>query len=239
MTLGGVDKDGNDASNEVTFMMLQTSGRLLLHDPPQALRIHKNTPPELWEAAIETTKRAGGVPTFENDDIIIPALMSRGLSLESARNYTLIGCVEPSGCGDEWPACGGTGTETYWNMANALILAINDGKQPLRLLGRKIGDNASLPVEKRAGPALPEMGSDFRCGLPTGFLYEMTDFQQVLDAFEAQVKLFVKWHASNINAFEYVAREILPLPIVPVRLTAAWKRVWTSCTAARDIIQRA
>jgi formate C-acetyltransferase len=42
----------------------------------------------------------------------------------------------------------------------------------------------------------------------------MTDFQQVLDAFEAQVKFFVKWHASCINAFEYVAREVLPLPLV-------------------------
>lgn len=216
MTLGGVDKDGNDASNPVTYMMLQSSGRLLLHDPPQALRIHKNTPPELWEAAIETTKRAGGVPTFENDDIIIPALMSRGLSLESARNYTLIGCVEPSGCGDEWPACGGTGTETYWNMANALILAINDGKNPLMYLGRKKAtdtDFSSKPV-KRAGPPIPDRGPDFRPGLPTGYLYEMTDFQQVLDAFEKQVRFFVKWHASCINAFEYVAREVLPLPIV-------------------------
>jgi formate C-acetyltransferase len=70
MTMGGVDSDGNDASNAVTYMMLQTVGRLVLHDPPQALRIHKNTPPELWEAAIETTKIAGGVPTFENDEVI-------------------------------------------------------------------------------------------------------------------------------------------------------------------------
>ena len=99
MTLGGVKADGSDATNEVTFMMLQASGRLLLHDPPQALRIHKGTPRKLWEAAIETTKLAGGVPTFENDDIIIPALMNRGMSLESARNYCLIGL---RGAGGDW-----------------------------------------------------------------------------------------------------------------------------------------
>ncbi len=195
MTLGGVDKDGNDASNAVTFMMLQTSGRLLLHDPPQALRIHKNTPPELWEAAIETTKRAGGVPTFENDDVIIPALMGRGLSLESARNYTLIGCVEPSGCGDEWPACGGTGTESYWNMANALVLAINNGINPMP--GRYGQPPATEPV-----------------GLETGYLGDMKTFQDVLDAYEKQVRFFVRWHANCINCFEYVARENLPLPLV-------------------------
>ena len=67
MTLGGVDRDGNDATNPVTYMMLQSSGRLVLHDPPQALRIHAGTPDALWEAAIETTKIAGGVPTFESD----------------------------------------------------------------------------------------------------------------------------------------------------------------------------
>jgi formate C-acetyltransferase len=112
MCLGGVKKeDGTDATNKVTYMMLQTMGRLVLHDPPQTLRINKNTPPELWEAAIETTKICGGVPTFENDDVIIPALMKRGLSLESARNYSPIGCVEPGGTGDEWPACGGTGSD--------------------------------------------------------------------------------------------------------------------------------
>ena len=190
MTMGGVKEDGTDASNAVTFMMLQAAGRLILHDPPQALRIHKNTPPELWEAAIETSKISGGVPTFENDDVIIPALMSRGLSLKSARNYTLIGCVEPSGCGDEWPACGGTGTESYWNLANALWLAINDGHNPL------------------ADPSAE------RCGLPTGYLYEMETFEEVLEAFKKQTDFFVKWHAACINSFEYMAREVLPLPLV-------------------------
>ena len=43
MTMGGVDEYGNDATNDVTYMMLQSAARLLLHDPPQALRIHKAT----------------------------------------------------------------------------------------------------------------------------------------------------------------------------------------------------
>ena len=193
MTLGGVREDGSDATNAVTYMMLQASGRLLLHDPPQALRIHKGTPPELWEAAIETTKLAGGVPTFENDEIIIPALIDRGLSLSSARNYCLIGCVEPAGTGDEWPACGGTGSETYWNLANALWLAINNGYNP-----------------KQVDDCVP----DKQVGLPTGYLYEMETFAQVQDAFKKQVEFFVKWHCANTNNFEYIAREVLPQPVV-------------------------
>ena len=193
MTLGGVKADGSDATNEITYMMLQASGRLLLHDPPQALRIHQRTPPELWEAAIETTKLAGGVPTFENDDIIIPALISRGLSLESARNYCLIGCVEPAGTGDEWPACGGTGSETYWNMANALWLAINNGHNPMKV---------------------DDCDPDKQVGLPTGYLYEMKTFEEVQEAFKKQVEFFVKWHVANTNNFEYIAREVMPQPVV-------------------------
>ena len=88
MCMGGVDKDGNDASNKITYMMLQSMARLVLHDPPQSLRIHKNTPPELWEAAIETTKICGGIPTFENDDVIVKSLLTRGFTLEDARNYS-------------------------------------------------------------------------------------------------------------------------------------------------------
>ncbi len=81
MTLGGVDRNGDDATNDVTYMMLQSAARLVLHDPPQALRVHSGTPAKLWDAAIGTTMISGGVPTFENDEILIPGLMTRGLSL--------------------------------------------------------------------------------------------------------------------------------------------------------------
>ena len=204
MVLGGVDKDGNDATNTVSFMMLQAMGRLVLHDPPHSMRVHKGTPKELWEAAIETTKICGGVPTFENDGVIIPALMKRGLSLESARNYSPIGCVEPGGTGDEWPACGGTGSVSYLNLVNGVWLGINDGYLPMPM-------NFGAPKQ---GEKLKTEANSERVGLPTGYLYEMESFDQVLDAYKKQIEYFVRWHAMNINSFEYVARQNLPLPIV-------------------------
>ena len=210
MTLGGVKKDGSDATNAVTYMMLQTVGRLVLHDPPQALRIHKNTPAELWEAAIETTKIAGGVPSFENDEIIIPTLMSRGLSLEDARDNCLIGCVELAGCGTEWPACGGTGSESYMNLANALLLAINDGYTTQPMI------NSFMP----APPGTP----NHRVGPATGYLYEMENIEQVRQAFKTQIEFFVKWHIMNISSFEYVAREILPNPLVSATMTGCMEK---------------
>ena len=214
ITIGGVDPvTGEDATNDVTYMVLQCSGRLVLHDPPVALRVHKGTPDDLWEAAIETTKLCGGVPSFESDEIIIPSLMDRGLSPESARNYCLIGCVEPAGCGDEWPACGGTGSASYWNMANALWLAINNGYNPMPVFSFHGGGES----EKNA-----RIGG--QVGLPTGYLYEMESFDQVLDAFKKQTEFFVKWHASMTNSFEYVARQQIPLPVVSATMDGCMEK---------------
>jgi len=193
MTLGGVTKDGRDATNAVTYMMLQSAGRLVLHDPPQSLRIHKQTPPELWDAAIETTKIAGGLPTFENDDAIIPALTARGLPIESARNYCLIGCVEPQGCGDEWASPGGNGTESFFNLLNAFLLGINNGYNPMPGRDGKLGGQV---------------------GLPTGYLYEMESFDDVLEAVKKQIEYFAAWQVSLVNTYEYVASEHMPLPLV-------------------------
>lgn len=197
MTLGGTDKEGNDATNAVTYMMLQSAGRLVLHDPPQALRIHDGTPDELWEAAIETTKLCGGVPTFESDKVIVPALMKRGIPLEDARNYCLNGCVEPSVGGYEWAQPGGTGTESYLNIANAFLLAINNGANPMRFPGG--------PEPKQTGPA-------------TGYLYEMTSMDQVLEAVKTQFDFFCKWQISCINAWESMAAFHNPLPMVSATL---------------------
>jgi formate C-acetyltransferase len=193
ITVGGVKRDGSDATNDVTYMLLECAQRLMLHDPPMSLRIHEGTPDKLWDIAIETTRACGGVPTFENDKVIVPALLDRGLSLESARNYCLIGCVEPGGCGDEWPASGGPGQETFWRIPGAVLLAINNGENPMPRFD-----------------GLPQR----RTGIPTGYLYEMESFDEVLEATKRQIEYFIDWHVSFTSVRECVARHHMPLPIV-------------------------
>lgn len=203
MTLGGVNKDGSDASNPVSYMMLQCCGRLLLHTPPQALRIHQNTPDELWEAAIMTNKLAGGVPSYEYDETIIPALMKRGIPLEDARNYCLIGCVEPQICGSEWAQPGGTGTESYINIVTALLQAINNGVNPFAFPG--------APEPTRTGPA-------------TGYLYEMENIDQVLAAVKEQIDFYCKWQCSCINAWESMSSFHTPLPMLSATVTGCMEK---------------
>jgi formate C-acetyltransferase len=197
ISVGGQMSDGSDAANPVSYMALQSLGRLKIHEPPIDVRVHQGTPKELWEASIATTKRVGGIPSLQNDDVIIPALMRKGIPLEDARNYCIIGCVEPAVSGCEWPACGGTGKETYWNMANALLLAINNGINP------KTGKQA---------------------GLHTGYLYEMNSFEEVKAAYKKQVEFFVDWQVSLINMFELMIGQLVPLPAVSAMMDGCMEK---------------
>ena len=193
ITLGGVDMEGRDATNPVTYMFLQSSARMSLNIP-QALRVHEGTPYELWEAAVETTKICGGIPTFESDIAIIPAMMRRGVPLEYARNYCLHGCVEPGIGGYEWCEPGGTGNPSYINIANAMLMAFNNGINPLR----KKGEPANTKIQ----------------GPETGYLYEMTSMDQVLEAVRKQFYFWMPWHANCTNTWESIAAFHTPLPMV-------------------------
>ncbi|MGI6218197.1 MAG: pyruvate formate lyase family protein [Coriobacteriales bacterium] len=197
ITVGGTDGQGNDATNAATYMLLETGARLLLHDPPMALRTHPNMPYSLWECAIETTKRAGGVPSFYSDPVVVEMLQQKpghGLSLEDANNYTVIGCVEPSGWCNEWSASGVTGgNEAYFNLVNGLLMAINNGTNPM---------------PQRDGSPRPKTGP------ATGYLYEMESMEDVKKALTTQIEYWMKWDETIINLFEDVARRELPQPLV-------------------------
>ena len=190
ITIGGVDSDGKDATNSVTYMILQSSARLKLHTPPVALRIHDDTPDELWEAAIETTKQVGGVPDFEYDGVIIDALMKRrGIPLRDARNYTLVGCVEPAVNGCDFANSGGDGTNSYTILPNALLLAINNGINPFSKTGKAVAPQ-------------------------TGYLYEMNSMDDVLNAYRTQMEFFTRWQVNMIHCYEYIYSFCTPLPLV-------------------------
>ena len=195
ITLGGVDREESDATNVITYMTLEAAGRLVLHSPPLALRVNRNMPKELWDCALSVNKRAGGVPSFYSDDVIRKALEKRGIKTEDTWNYCLIGCVEPSIGGAEWPACGGLGISSYMNLANVFLLAINNGKNPRR-------------------DAEGTLISDVQFGPETGYLYEMNSIEEVQAAYLRQMEYWVTWNINIDNMFESVASQVLPQPVV-------------------------
>jgi pyruvate formate-lyase/glycerol dehydratase family glycyl radical enzyme len=182
-TIGGVKRDGTDASNALTRCLLETTGRMYLADPSVDIRIHKNTPKDVWTLAIESSKVAGGIPSIENDEIIIPMLVKRGRSLEDARDYCIIGCVEPSGCGNEWCASGNSGSEAFFNLVGCIVMAIHNGTNPL---------------------------TGFDGGVKTGYLYDYKTFEEFQEAYLAQMRYFLDWQISGNSCFELMQKTYFP-----------------------------
>jgi formate C-acetyltransferase len=133
LIVGGVDREGEDATNELSFMCLQATANTRLYQPSISIRVHSNTPPELYRKAAEVTRLGLGMPAYYNDRFIIPALLSRGLTREDARDYGIIGCVEPQvgGKTEGWHDA------AFFNMAKVLELALNQGVDPLT--GKQLG----------------------------------------------------------------------------------------------------
>ncbi len=92
--LGGCDGEGNPAVNELTYLMMEVSKDLKLIDPKINLRIDRNTPDDLLKTACMLTECGLGFPQYSNDEVVIPALVKNGYSLEDARNYTVAACWE-------------------------------------------------------------------------------------------------------------------------------------------------
>jgi formate C-acetyltransferase len=186
-TIGGVDPDtGEDATNPVTYMVLETIGRLGLHDPTISLRVNKSTPNELWDCALETTKHVGGLPLFQNDDVIIPGLMRElGFELRDARDYAVIGCQEITGSGNDYPAANGVSPpHASIHYGVVLGMALNNGVNPFN------GE---------------------QCSIKTGYLYEMKSLDEVKAAFKALARYLIKAQVSINNYTEYLAVYHAPL----------------------------
>ena len=96
---GGQNVEGIDVTNDLSFMSIQASMHVFLPQPSLSVRVWNGTPHEFLIKAAELTRTGIGLPAYYNDEVIIPSLVSRGLTLEDARDYNIIGCVEPQKAG--------------------------------------------------------------------------------------------------------------------------------------------
>jgi pyruvate formate-lyase/glycerol dehydratase family glycyl radical enzyme len=96
MTIGGVTAKGKDASNELTYLVLEAAKKTKTVHHTISLRIHENTPEKLMVKALEIVKTGMGMPAFALDKSFIEYLTSGGIPVEDARNYHLAGCLDPA-----------------------------------------------------------------------------------------------------------------------------------------------
>ena len=120
---GGQNADGVDATNDMSYMCLEASLHVLLPAPSLSVRIWNLTPHEFMIKAGEVTRTGIGLPAYYNDEVIIPSLVSRGLTIQDARDYNIIGCVEPqkSGKTDGWHDA------AFFNMLRPLEMVFSQG----------------------------------------------------------------------------------------------------------------
>ena len=133
---GGQDKNGVDTTNDLSFMCINASMHIMLPQPSLSVRVWNKTPHEFLIRAGELTRTGIGLPAYYNDEVIIPALVSRGLTLEDARQYNIIGCVEPQKMGktDGWHDA------AFFNMLRPLELVFSNGMDNGKQIGIKTGD---------------------------------------------------------------------------------------------------
>lgn len=122
ITISGVDRNGNDATNELSYLFLEAYKNIKALTTDLSIRIHKVTPKEFFKKAIEVFQFTSGI-AFYNDDIIIPSLEKAGYTIEDAQNYAIIGCVEPTSQGNTFAATG----RMYVNLPGVLELVLNNG----------------------------------------------------------------------------------------------------------------
>jgi len=141
LCVGGQNQEGFDASNAISYMCMEAAARVRMPSPSFTIRVWQGTPDQFLLRACQVVRLGMGVPAMYNDEVIIPALVNRGVTLQDARNYCLIGCVEPSipGKTEGWH------DSAFFNVARVLEITLNAGR---------IGD-------RQAGPVTP-LAEDFK-----------------------------------------------------------------------------
>ena len=122
LVVGGVDADGNDATNLLSYICLMANRHIRLNQPNFTVRLHENTPEEFLAKVVESIGSGNGMPQVLNDNCIIPSLVEHGIPLREARDYIPVGCDEIR-VHRHWARC----NAGYINLAKLLEIAMNHG----------------------------------------------------------------------------------------------------------------
>lgn len=136
LIVGGQTRGGQDATNRLSFMAMAATAHVRLHEPSLSVRMWSKTPDDLLLKSCEISRMGMGIPAYYNDEVIIASLINRGLTLEDAREYGIIGCVEPQKPGKTE----GWHDAAFYNMSKVLEIALNNGRSGNKQLGPKTGE---------------------------------------------------------------------------------------------------
>jgi len=180
VTVGGQTPDGKDAVNELSFLILDSVGRMKLTQPNLSVRFHRKISNEFLTECVNVIGKGFGMPAFNNDEVVIPSLIELGVSREDAFNYSAIGCIEIAVPGKWGYRCTGM---SFLNFMRVLLASMNDG--------------------------LDEMsGKTFHKG--TGKFRDFKNFGELLDAWKYQVEFYTRATVEIDTAADLALEELVP-----------------------------
>jgi len=154
LVVGGQKREGGDATNELTLLFMDCSRLLGLYQPSLAVRIHNTSPQHFLKKVVEVVRSGIGFPACHFDDAHIRMMLSKGFGYEDARDYCLMGCVEPQKSGRiyQWTSVG------YTNWPVAIEFALNNGVflHDGTVQGLRTGDPASFATYEAFETAVKE-----------------------------------------------------------------------------------
>lgn len=115
MCVGGVSREGRDATNDLTYLLMDAVRHVRIYQPSLATRVHNTSPQEYLKKIVSVIRSGMGFPAVHFDDTHIKMMLAKGVDIEDARDYCLMGCVEPQKSGrlyqwtstayTQWPIC--------------------------------------------------------------------------------------------------------------------------------------
>lgn len=180
VTIGGQTTDGQDAVNELSFLVLKSVARCHLPQPNLTVRYHSGLSDEFMRECIEVIRCGFGMPAFNNDEIIIPSFLALGVKKEDAMNYSAVGCVEVAVPGKWGYRCTGM---SFLNFPKTLMIALNDG----------------VDIESKR-----------RVFKGTGHFLDMETFDDVIKAWDVFVREFCRQAVILDSAADMVLEQEVP-----------------------------
>ena len=184
INLGGVQEDGSDGVNPVTYLLLDVIEEMRLLQPSSSIQVSKKNPDRFIQRAARIIRTGFGQPSIFNHDLIVQELMRMGKTLVDARNGGSSGCVEVGAFGKENYNLTG-----YFNLPKVLEITLHNGVDPRT--GKKIGLDAGL-------------------GDPPQF----QSYDALFEAFEKQVNYFIDVKVRGNNVIERLYARYMPAPFL-------------------------
>ena len=180
VTIGGQTLDGKDAVNDLSFLILDSVGRMKLTQPNLSVRFHKHISNEFLAQCVNVIGKGFGMPAFNNDEIVIPSLIDLGIKKDDTYNYSAIGCIEIAVPGKWGYRCTGM---SFLNFMRVFLASMNNG--------------------------LDEMsGKTFHRG--TGEFKDFNNFSQLMQSWKNQVEFYTRATIEIDTAADLAIEELVP-----------------------------